>query len=387
MQNFVLHNQTKILFGKGMVDQLGSECELYGQKALLVYGRESIKKTGLYDQITTLLAKHGVSVIDHGGVVSNPLLSHVREGIQKAKDAEVDLILAVGGGSVIDSAKAISCGALVDHDVWKFFTGKKSIKATLPLICVLTLAAAGSEMNGGMVITHDEKRHKFGTGNNLLNPKTSILDPTLTITVPRDYTVYGAIDAIAHIAEFYFTTQESAPVQERFMEGLVINIIDSCDRVLQDLSDYDARADLMWCTTIALNGWTAAGLGLVSFPMHMIEHTLSAHYDVAHGAGLSVVMPGWMEYMVDKHPQKFNQFSQRIFNNRNGDIVANGYAGVQSLKDIFRKWQAPVTLEELSIPASDLPRLAKESLPLAKNWRLKDYSEKIIHEILEGCQK
>jgi alcohol dehydrogenase YqhD (iron-dependent ADH family) len=229
MQNFVLHNQTKILFGKGMLDQLGTECLLYGKKALLVYGRESIKNTGLYEQITSLLSAQGVSFVDHGGVVSNPLLSHVHAGIKKAKAEQVDLILAVGG-SVIDSAKAISCGALVDHDVWKFFTGKKSIKETLPLVCVLTLAAAGSEMNGGMVITHDEKKHKFGTGNNMLNPKTSILDPSLTITVPRDYTVYGAIDAIAHIVEFYFTTQEVAPVQERFMEGLIINIIDSCKR-------------------------------------------------------------------------------------------------------------------------------------------------------------
>ncbi len=385
MQNFVLHNQTKILFGKGMVEQLGTECRLHGQKALLVYGRESIKKTGLYDKISTLLSDQGVSFIDHGGVVSNPLLSHVREGIKKAKEEKVDLILAVGGGSVIDSAKAISCGALAQHDVWKFFTGKKSIKATLPLVCVLTLAAAGSEMNGGMVVTHDEKRHKFGTGNNLLNPTTSILDPSLTITVPHDYTVYGAIDAIAHIAEFYFTTKEVAPVQERFMEGLIINIIDSCNRVLQDLSDYDARADLMWCATLALNGWTAAGLGLVGFPMHMIEHTLSAHYNVPHGAGLSVVMPGWMNYMVAKHPHKFNQFSQRIFSHAKPDLMENGYTGVQSLKDIFRKWQAPISLKELSIPESDLPRLARESLPLAKNWRMNDYSEEIIHEILRGC--
>ncbi len=387
MQNFVLHNQTKILFGKGMLDQLGTECVLFGKRVLLVYGMESIKKTGLYDQITELLSTQNMVIIDHGGVVSNPLLSHVRAGVSKAKENKVDLILAVGGGSVIDSAKAISCGACVEHDVWKFFTGKKSIKKTIPLVCVLTLAAAGSEMNGGMVITHDEKRHKFGTGNAHLNPKTSILDPGLTITVPRDYTVYGAIDAIAHICEFYFTTKEKAPVQERFMEGLIINIIDSCNRVLDDLSNYEARADLMWCTTLALNGWTAAGLGLVGFPMHMIEHTLSAHYNVAHGAGLSVVMPGWMNYMVEKQPAKFNQFSTRIFNTTKSDILENSYMGIRSLKEIFRSWQAPVTLAELDIPESALPELARESIPLAKNWRLNGYSEQIIHEILKGCLK
>ncbi len=385
MQNFVLHNQTKILFGKGMLDQLGTECHHFGQKALFVYGQQSIKTTGLYDKITTLLAEQSIEIIEHGGVVSNPLLSHTREGINKAKTEKVDLILAVGGGSVIDEAKAISCGALVDHDVWKFFTGKKSIKETLPLICVLTLAAAGSEMNGGMVITHDEKKHKFGTGNNLLNPKTSILDPSLTTTVPHDYTVYGAIDAIAHIVEFYFTTEEVAPVQERFMEGLIINIIESCNRVIYDLNDYTARADLMWCTTLALNGWTAAGLGLVGFPMHMIEHTLSAHYNIAHGAGLSVVMPGWMHHMVDSNPHKFDQFSRRIFNHSNNNMVENSLKGIQSLREVFKGWKAPTTLKELGIPESDIDRLAKESLPLAKNWRLNEYSEEIIHAILKGC--
>ncbi len=385
MENFVLHNQTKILFGKGMLDQLGSECQLLGKRILLVYGQESIKKNGLFDQIIRLVNKHELTIIEHGGVVSNPLLSHVREGIQKVKANNIDLILAVGGGSVIDSAKAISAGACVNHDVWKFFTGKKSIKETLPLVCVLTLAAAGSEMNGGMVITHDEKKHKFGTGNTLLNPNVSILDPSLTITVPKDYTVYGAIDAIAHICEFYFTTKENAPVQERFMEGLIINIMDSCNRVLANPNDYNARADLMWCTTLALNGWTAAGLGLVGFPMHMIEHTLSAHYNVAHGAGLSVVMPGWMHYMVGTQPEKFNQFSERVFNNTHGNLQTNGKNGIQALKKVFKGWQAPISLAELEIPASALAKLAKESLPLAKNWRMNDYSEKIIHEILKGC--
>ena len=386
MQNFVLHNQTKILFGKGMLDQLGAECRILGRKVLLVYGQNSIKKTGLYDQIHQLVTDQHINIIDHGGVVSNPLLSHVREGIKKAKEHDVDLILAVGGGSVIDSAKAISCGACVDHDVWKFFTGKKSIKKTLPLVCVLTLAAAGSEMNGGMVITHDEKKHKFGTGNNVLNPKISFLNPDLTKTVPPHYTVYGAIDAIAHICEFYFTTKEVAPVQERFMEGLIINIIDSCNRVLLNLTDYNARADLMWCSTLALNGWTAAGLGLVGFPMHMIEHTLSAHYNVAHGAGLSVIMPSWMTYMVESQPEKFNQFSERVFNHKNNELIENSLAGIASLKKIFRQWQSPVTLSELKIPESAISSLAKESLPLAKVWQLNHYSEKIIHEILDGCR-
>jgi alcohol dehydrogenase YqhD (iron-dependent ADH family) len=170
------------------------------------------------------------------------------------------------------------------------------------------------------------------------------------------------------------------------MEGLVQSIIESCDRVLLNLNDYEARSDLMWCTTLALNGWTAAGLGLVGFPMHMIEHTLSAHYNVAHGAGLSVIMPGWMLVMVGKQQDKFNQFSERVFNHNHENKEENGRMAIESLKAIFSRWQAPVTLGELNIPESALSTLAKESLPLARNWRLNDYSEKNIHEILEVCR-
>ncbi|MCK5196627.1 MAG: iron-containing alcohol dehydrogenase, partial [Desulfobulbaceae bacterium] len=229
MRNFVLHNPTTVIFGTETVEQIGKETVQFGKKALLVYGKESIRKYGLYDKIKESLTDQGVEVIDHGGVQSNPGLSHVREGIAVAKKNNIDVIVAVGGGSVIDSAKAISAGAVVEHDVWQFFKGKKSIKSTLPLTCVLTLAAAGSEMNGGMVITNEETQEKFGTGNKHLNPAVSILDPTTTYTVPPDYTAYGAVDAIAHILEFYFTTADpSTPVQDRFMEGLVINIMESC---------------------------------------------------------------------------------------------------------------------------------------------------------------
>ena len=386
MQNFVLENPTKIIFGRDTIGQIGPETAAFGKKALLVYGRSSVKKNGLFDQTMDSLQEAGLSVIEHGGVRSNPVLSHAREGIELAKKERIEVICALGGGSVIDSAKAISAGALVEHDVWQFFKGKKSIKKTIPLTCVLTLAAAGSEMNGGMVITNEKTDQKFGTGNKLLHPNVSILDPTATFTVPPDYTAYGAVDAIAHILEFYFTTRDPAtPVQDRFMEGLVINIMESCDRVLSNPENYAARADLMWCATLALNGWTAAGLGLVGFPMHMIEHSLSALYNVPHGAGLSVVVPAWMKYQAVQNPTKFSQFAERVFQISAKNDSEKASAGIRQLTGWFHKSGSPTSLAELKIPVTDIPNISENALKLAKIWRLRDYDQKMIEEILLLC--
>ncbi|MEN8134749.1 MAG: iron-containing alcohol dehydrogenase [Thermodesulfobacteriota bacterium] len=386
MQNFVLHLPTKIIFGKETITNIGPETAAFGKKVLLVYGSGSIKQNTIYNQVTDSLASAGLTVIEHPGVKSNPVLSHVRAGIKLAKEHGVEAVVAVGGGSVIDSAKAICAGAMVEHDVWLFFKGKKGVKAKLPLTCVLTLAAAGSEMNGGMVITNEETKHKFGTGNQLLKPEVSILDPSATFTVPPSYTAYGAVDAIAHILEFYFTTSDPAtPVQDRFMEGLIINTMESCQQVLAQPDDYQARADLMWCSTLALNGLTAAGLGLVGFPMHMIEHSLSALYDVPHGAGLSVVMPAWMSWRAEAAPAKFAQFARRVFNINESDDSKAARQGITSLTKWFRDVGSPVTLTELDIPESAIPQIAENSLALAKIWRLKGYDSEIISYILNNC--
>ncbi|MBI5559558.1 MAG: iron-containing alcohol dehydrogenase [Deltaproteobacteria bacterium] len=386
MQNFVLHNPTTIIFGTDTVHQIGRETAPFGKKVLLVYGQGSIKNNNIHAQVTSALQQAGLDVVEHGGVRSNPLLSHVQAGIAKARLNRVEAIVAVGGGSVIDSAKAIAAGIPVDHNVWQFFRGKKSIRSALPLTCVLTLAASGSEMNGGMVITNELTRQKFGTGNRLLNPKVSILDPSLTFTVPADYTAYGAVDAIAHILEFYFTTRDrSTPVQDRFMEGLVINIMESCDKVLGNPYDYQGRADLMWAATLALNGWTAAGLGMVGFPMHMIEHSLSALYNIAHGAGLSIVIPSWMRYQARLNPEKFMQFAHRVFG-LSGDSENCAMEGIAYLQRWFTSVKSPVSLAAAGIQAEDIPLIAENALPLAKLWRLKDYTKEIIMEILSGCR-
>jgi alcohol dehydrogenase YqhD (iron-dependent ADH family) len=386
MQNFVLHLPTKIIFGRDTIAGIGQESAAFGKKVLLVYGSGSIKDNGVYDLVVSSLGKAGLEIIEHPGVRSNPILHHVREGIKLAKANEVDCVVAVGGGSVIDSAKAICAGALVDHDVWLFFKGKKGIKTKLPLTCVLTIAAAGSEMNGGMVITNEEKGYKFGTGNQLLKPEVSILDPTATFTVPRNYTAYGAVDVIAHILEFYFTTKDPCTqVQDRLMEGLVLSTMESCERTLSDLEDYNARAEMMWCSTLALNGLTGAGLGMVGFPMHMIEHSLSALYDVPHGAGLSVVMPAWMSWQATISPDRFAQFARRVFSvdgDDNGEVASRG---VDLLKKWFIRIGSPVSLSEFDIKSSEIRPIAENAMALAKVWRLKEYDLETISHILEEC--
>ncbi|HEB69300.1 MAG TPA: iron-containing alcohol dehydrogenase [Desulfobulbus sp.] len=389
MQNFVFHNTTKILFGRNTVAAIGPETAALGSRALLVYGRKSIKENGVYDEVVSSLQAAGLEVTDHGGVCSNPLLSHVRAGIEKAKKNNIDVIVAAGGGSVIDSAKAISAGTLVDHDVWKFFTGKKSIKKSLPLTTVLTLAAAGSEMNSGMVITNDDTREKFGFGNQRLYPKMSILNPEVTFSVPPDYTAYGAVDAISHVLEFYMTTDDPAtPVQDRLMEGLIENAMDSCERCLDNPEDYNARADLMWTATLALNGLTAAGLGRVGFPMHMIEHSLSALYDIPHGAGLSIIMPGWLKWFSATNPARIARLAQRIF----PTMDSEGYTdeevaerAISILRNWFSRIDSPTSLQEIDVPGSDIAKIAENAVALAKIWRLKEYSRERIEEILRHC--
>jgi hypothetical protein len=237
-----------------------------------------------------------------------------------------------------------------------------------------------------MVVTNEATKQKFGFANKHLYPKVSILDPTATFSVSTEYTAYGAVDAIAHVLEYYFTNLEPyTPVQDHLMEGLVISSMDSCNRVLQNLEDYDARADLMWAATLALNGLTGAGLGKVGFPMHMIEHSLSALYNVAHGAGLSVVIPGWMAYQVQRTPEKFAQFAERVFGIMSGSIEKKAAEGRQALLSWFKKVQAPTSLTALHIPVQDIPMIAENAVALAKVWGMKDYTQDKIEDILKLC--
>ncbi|MBM9616760.1 iron-containing alcohol dehydrogenase [Desulfobulbus rhabdoformis] len=386
MHNFVFHNPTKILFGQSTLDSLGPETAAWGSKALLVYGQKSCKHNGVYDRVLQALQAAEITVVEHGGVQSNPLLSHARLGIERAKQEGIEVIVAVGGGSVLDTAKAIGAGTVVAHDVWKFFTGKKGVKGTLPVVTVPTLAASGSEMNSGMVLTNDQTLEKFGFGHRLLFPKVSILDPELTFSVPPDYTAFGAVDALSHVLEFYLTTQEPQPrVQDRLMEGLMENAISGCKRCLIDPLDYNARADLMWTSALALSGLTASGLGRVGFPMHLIEHSMSALFHVAHGAGLAVVMLGWLQAHLESHTARIAQLGRRVFKVTAGTELSAAQQTISALHDWLLAIGAPTTLEELDIAPGDIERLADNTRGLARIWRLREYTPTRVATILGFC--
>ncbi len=382
----MLHNPTKIIFGKDTIKHIGAETAFYGNKALLVYGQHSVKKNGVLDQVKSSLSKAGCQIVEYSDIKPNPLLSQVHEGISKFITTQCDVIVAVGGGSVIDSAKAISAGVPVNHDVWKFFTAKKSIKSALPLVCVPTLAASGTDNNSGMVITHDAKQLKFGYGSKFLYPKVSILDPQTTYSVPSSHTAFGAVDIISHLLEFYFTTKlPSTPVQDRIIEGLLCSVIESCENALKNGEDYEARAALMWTASLALSGLTSAGLGRVEFPMHLLEHSLSALFNVAHGAGLAVIIPSWMSFRALSNPEKIAQLGERVFQINRNNVYDSAVETTSQLKNWFQKIGCPVTLGELGVAPEQHKAIADNTQPLAKIWRLRQYNTETVRAILNLC--
>ena len=388
MENFVLHNPTKIVFGKNTIQLIGEETVFFGKNVLLVYGRKSLKESGLYDLIRSALDGAGAKIIEHSGVQTNPLHGHVMEGVAKCKTHNCNVICAAGGGSVIDEAKAISAGALVRHDVWKFLTGKKSIKKALPVTAVPTLAASGSEANSGMVITHEIKNLKFGFANRHLFPKTSILDPLTTCSVPASFTAYGAVDMLSHFLELYFSGGgKESPVQDSLIEGMIANTIKSTDRCLTAPDDYRARADLMWIASLALNGIFSAGLGKVEFPVHLIEHAISALYDVPHGAGLAVIIPGWMKYSRAKQSFRIAQLGEKALSIEKGTVDFCSVAVIEYLLRWFSSINVPTSLEEIGVGEKDISRIADNALAQAKVWRMKDISAEAIEQVLHLCMK
>jgi len=383
MQNFVFHNPTRIIFGSGQIARVGGEVKKWGKKVLLVYGQGSIKKNGIYDKVTSSLREAGITVIEYPGVKSNPVLSHVQGGIELAKREGVEVILAVGGGSVIDSAKAIAAGARVEHDVWDFFTFAKPIHDALPIITVVTVSASASEMNGGAVLTREDGAFKFGISSPFLYPRVSILDPTALFSLDAKYTAYSTVDILAHMWEGYFNGAERAPVlQDRLVEALTKTIMESTETALKEPENYDARANIMWGSVLAFNGLTTSGVGRAPYPAHMIEHSLSALYDIAHGAGLAIVLPAWMEFAREEKAERFARLGREIFGLTGDDRTIAGKT-IQKVKKWFSSIGCPVTLSEAGIPPHDIRRIAENAVHLAELWRMKDYTKEVITQILE----
>ena len=361
MENFNFYSPTEFVFGRDREDEVGSYVKKYGgSKVLLHYGSSSAKKSGLLDRVIASLQKEHVSFIELGGVQPNPHDSLVYKGIELCKKENVDFILAVGGGSSIDSAKAIAIGVPYSGDFWDFYSGKAAPKVAIPIGTVLTIAAAGSEGSGDSVITKENGMLKRGTGGDCLRPKFSILNPQLTCTLPAYQTACGATDIMAHIFERYFTNTTEVEVTDRLCEGLLMTMIKETPRVIADPNNYQARANIMWAGMVAHNNIVGVGREQ-DWNSHGIEHELSALYDCAHGAGLAVIMPAWMEYVMQHDIMRFAQVATRVWgckmNFAKPEVTAK--EGIIRFRQFLKSIGMPINFTELGAKASDIPQLVK----------------------------
>ena len=329
----------------------------------MVYGGGSIKRNGLYDQVKEILQEIGADVFELAGVEPNPRLSTVHKGVQICKEEGIEFLLAVGGGSVIDCTKAIAAGAKYDGDAWDFIIKKASVTDALPFGTVLTLAATGSEMNSGSVITNWETKEKHGWGSPYTFPKFSILDPVNTFTVPKDQTVYGIVDMMSHVFEHYFHLTENTDFQDRMCESLLITVMETAPKLLADLENYEHRATILYCGTMALNGILNMGYR-GDWASHNIEHAVSAVYDIPHGGGLAILFPNWMKHNLHVKPSRFKQLAIRVFGvDATGKTDEEiGLEGIEKLREFWNSIGAPSRLEDYDIDDSRLEEMADKAM-------------------------
>jgi alcohol dehydrogenase YqhD (iron-dependent ADH family) len=363
LENFTFYNPTKLIFGKGQLEQLKTEVPRYGTKVLLVYGGGSIKRSGLYDQVISLLNEIGATVFELPGVEPNPRITTARKGIEICKQEGIEFILAVGGGSVIDCTKLIAAGAKYDGDAWDLVVKKAFASEALPFGTVLTLAATGSEMNAGSVITNWETNEKYGWGSGATFPKFSILDPVNTYTVPKDQTIYGIVDMMSHTLEHYFHLEEHTEYQDRMCESLLLTVMETASKLLADLENYEHRATILYCGTMALNGILNMGYR-GDWATHNLEHAVSAVYDIPHGGGLAILFPNWMKHNLKVKPQRFAKLAERVF----GVTVEGktpeeaGLEGIEKLREYWNSIGAPSRLADYDIDDSKLDLMADRAM-------------------------
>lgn len=359
MINFELFNPTRIIFGSGTHHNVGENTVVYSKKVLLHYGGKSIKKTGTYDAVVASLQKSGVDFVELGGVQPNPRLSLVQTGIALCRAENIDFILAVGGGSVIDSAKAIAAGVPYEGNVWDFYMGNAAPRAMLGIGVVLTIPAAGSESSDGTVLTNEEGPFKRSFGSGLCYPKFAILNPELCYTLPENQIAAGGADILAHVMERYFSPTHSTELSDRLCEGTMKTLIHNLPVVLRDRTNYDAWAQVMWTGTVAHNGLLGKG-NQEDWASHEIEHELSAAYDIAHGAGLAIIFPAWMKYTHEEHIDKFVRFGVEVFG-ISSQLDHETIAGlaIESLTNFFISLGLAVTLTEIGINDSRFADMAQ----------------------------
>ncbi|QGU00241.1 NADH-dependent butanol dehydrogenase A [Candidatus Syntrophocurvum alkaliphilum] len=383
MLDFTFQNPAKILFGKDQVPKVGKEVKKFSERILLVYGGGSIKRSGLYDEVTQILKENGVHYEELPGVQANPRITSVREGIRLCRENNLDLVLAVGGGSTIDCAKAIACGFYHDGDPWDFFIRKARVTNALPIGVILTLAATGSEMNGNTVINNDDTMDKKGIGSPRLVPKFSILDPTYTFTVPANQTAAGVVDIISHIFETYFSANNDAYLQDRMCEAVIKTCIHYGPIALKEPENYEARANLMWASTVALNGLLSTGKR-TDWATHMIEHEVSAIYDMTHGLGLAILTPYWMEYVLDDSTvEKLADYARNVWGVSGQDNYEVAREGIRNTQEFFKSLGLSTTLKEEGVKEESLETMAKKATEYGPLGNFKKLETSDVLEILK----
>jgi alcohol dehydrogenase YqhD (iron-dependent ADH family) len=381
LENFQHQNPTEILFGNGQIENLPSKINQYGKNILLVYGGGSIKRFGLYDKVIQLLEGSNCHTFELAGVEPNPRLTTVKKGIQLCREKQIDLILAVGGGSVVDAAKAVAVGAPYEGDVWDFFDRKATPQDALPLGVILTLAATGSEMNRGSVVTDWESNEKRGASTTF--PNFSILDPIYTYSVPKDQTIHGIVDTMSHVFEQYFSHTPNIPLQTRYCESILKTVIENAPIVLEEPENYDARANLMYCSTLALNGQLLNGV-VTDWACHGIEHAISAVYDIPHAGGLAIIFPNWMKYVCKENISRFKRFSIEVWGiepvGKTDEELA--LAGIEETRNFFNKLGAPSRLIDYNIDEEELGVIAEKATHFGPLGNFKSLNKADVLNIL-----
>ncbi|WP_300356642.1 iron-containing alcohol dehydrogenase [Fusobacterium sp.] len=365
MKNFVYSIPTKIFFGKGQIEKIGTEILKYGKKVLLVYGKGSIKSNGIYDKVIEILKENEIEYFELGGIDPNPRTESVYKGAEICKENKVDLILAMGGGSTIDCAKAISLQSKYDGDFWEdlYINGRKElIKEVTPVASILTLSATGSEMNGNSVISKKESNLKVGFSHEKIKPVFSVEDPEYTYSVNKYQTCAGAIDIMSHLFEQYFSTEKDGFLQNRLIEGILKTVIHYAPIAIENPKDYEARANIMWASSLGLNELVSYGKLSTDWATHNIEHQLSAVYDITHGIGLGILTPAWMKYVLSENNiHRFVDYGKNIWN-LSGTDMEIAEKSIEKTKEFFTSLGCPSSLSEINIDDTHFEKMAENAV-------------------------
>ena len=360
MNNFDLYLNTHVFFGRKAASNIPQNINGYGNRVLMVYGGGSIFKNGVYEEVTTILQNGGIEYIELGGIDPNPRIASVREGAKICKENNIDVVLAVGGGSTVDCAKAIAAAACYSGDAWDLVLDKSKVTKALPIFVVLTVAATGSEMDCGAVISNPETKDKYDFDSPWMRPSCACMDPTHTFTVPKKQTAAGTVDIMSHVLEAYFSRAQGF-IQDRIAEALLKTCIVNGNIALDNPTDYDARANLMWASSWAINGLTSCGKGQ-AWSVHQIEHMLSAYYDITHGVGLAILTPVWMEYVLDESSvDKFAEYAKNVWDVDDNDKWNAAREGIRKTRECFTSWGMPTKLSELDIDDSYFRDMAQKA--------------------------